>query len=146
MGHASTVGIVVDTNVLVSRAMWPQSVPARAVAKAVLASNLLFSEATWVELAEVLFRRKFDPYLNQAQRNLFLEELRLISTFLTISTPIHACRDPRDDKFLEVAVHGRADLIVTGDSDLLALHPFQGIAILTPAGYLEQGGGPGGIL
>jgi len=52
--------------------------------------------------------------------------------------PIRACRDPRDDKFLEVAVHGRADAIVTGDADLLALHPFRGIAILTPAAYLEQ--------
>jgi putative PIN family toxin of toxin-antitoxin system len=55
-----------------------------------------------------------------------------------IPFPIHACRDPRDDKFLEVAVHGHADLIVTGDADLLALNPFQGIAILTPAEYLER--------
>jgi hypothetical protein len=39
---------------------------------------------------------------------------------------------------LEVAVHGRADLILTGDTDLLALHPFRGIAILTPAEYLER--------
>jgi predicted nucleic acid-binding protein len=51
--------------------------------------------------------------------------------------PIRACRDPRDDKFLEVAVNGRADAIVTGDQDLLVLNPFQGIPILSPAGYLE---------
>jgi hypothetical protein len=50
---------------------------------------------------------------------------------------IRACRDSRDDKFLEVAVHGHADLIVTGDRDLLDLHPFRGIGILTPAAYLE---------
>jgi predicted nucleic acid-binding protein len=56
---------------------------------------------------------------------------------ISIPPSIRACRDPRDDKFLEVAVHGRADLILTGDSDLLALHPFQGIAILTPAAFLE---------
>jgi putative PIN family toxin of toxin-antitoxin system len=55
-----------------------------------------------------------------------------------IPFPIRACRDPRDDKFLEVAVHGRADLIVTGDTDLLALHPFRGISILTPAEYVAQ--------
>ena len=54
-----------------------------------------------------------------------------------VSRAIRACRDPRDDKFLEVAVHGRADLIVTGDEDLLALNPFRGIAILAPAAYLE---------
>ncbi len=51
---------------------------------------------------------------------------------------IRACRDPKDDKFLEVAVHGRADAIVTGDEDLLVLHPLRGIAILTPREYVEQ--------
>jgi predicted nucleic acid-binding protein len=58
---------------------------------------------------------------------------------VTILSPVRACRDPRDDKFLEVAVHGRADAIVTGDRDLLDLNPFRGIAILTPAEYLERG-------
>jgi putative PIN family toxin of toxin-antitoxin system len=59
---------------------------------------------------------------------------------VTVEIPflIRACRDPRDDKFLEVAVHGRADVIVTGDTELLALHPFRGFAILTPTDYLEQ--------
>ena len=51
---------------------------------------------------------------------------------------VQACRDPRDDKFLDVAVNGRADVIVTGDADLLALNPFRGIAILTPAAYLAR--------
>jgi predicted nucleic acid-binding protein len=58
---------------------------------------------------------------------------------VAIPYPIRACRDPRDDKFLEVAVHGRADAIVTGDKDLLELNPFRGIAILTPSAYLELG-------
>jgi predicted nucleic acid-binding protein len=51
---------------------------------------------------------------------------------------VHACRDPRDDKFLEVAVNGRADLIITGDRDLLALHSFMGVAIISPAAYLSR--------
>jgi putative PIN family toxin of toxin-antitoxin system len=51
---------------------------------------------------------------------------------------IRACRDPKDDKFLSLAVSGHADLILTGDADLLALHPFQGIAILSPADYLAR--------
>jgi uncharacterized protein len=50
---------------------------------------------------------------------------------------IKACRDPKDDKFLELAVNGRADLIISGDKDLLVLHPFMGIAIVMPATYLE---------
>jgi predicted nucleic acid-binding protein len=51
---------------------------------------------------------------------------------------IQACRDPRDDKFLEVAINGEADMIITGDGDLLALHPFMGMPILTPLDYLVQ--------
>jgi predicted nucleic acid-binding protein len=54
-----------------------------------------------------------------------------------VSASLHICRDPRDDKFLELAIEGRAEVIVTGDRDLLELHPFRGIAILTPAAYLE---------
>lgn len=50
---------------------------------------------------------------------------------------IAACRDPTDDKFLELAVNGRADLIVSGDGDLLALHPFRGIPIFTPAAFVQ---------
>ncbi len=50
---------------------------------------------------------------------------------------IQACRDAKDDKFLEVAVSGHGTHIVTGDSDLLALNPFQGIEILAPHRFLE---------
>ena len=47
-------------------------------------------------------------------------------------------RDRKDDKFLELAVNGNAALIITGDKDLLALDPFQGIAIITPASFLKR--------
>jgi uncharacterized protein len=54
-----------------------------------------------------------------------------------IAERIAACRDPTDDKFLELAVNGRADLIVTGDGDLLALNPFRQIPIVTPAAFVH---------
>jgi putative PIN family toxin of toxin-antitoxin system len=79
-----------------------------------------------------------ERYISKAVREAAIERIRSISTWIEPSTPIRACRNPRDNKFLEVAVHGRADVIVTGDADLLALDPFRGIAILTPAGYLER--------
>jgi predicted nucleic acid-binding protein len=50
-----------------------------------------------------------------------------------------ACRDPTDDKFLELAVSGNADLILSGDKDLLTLHPFRGIPIVTPAAFVLGG-------
>jgi len=51
---------------------------------------------------------------------------------------VRACRDPDDDKFFEAALAGRADVIITGDADLLVLHPFRQVAILSPTGYLDR--------
>jgi len=48
------------------------------------------------------------------------------------------CRDPKDDKFLEAALAGRADCIVSGDADLLNLTPFEDIPILRPAEFLAR--------
>jgi uncharacterized protein len=50
-----------------------------------------------------------------------------------------ACRDPTDDKFLELAVNGNADIVLTGDADLLALNPFRGIPIVAPGSFIQQG-------
>jgi predicted nucleic acid-binding protein len=50
---------------------------------------------------------------------------------------VHACRDPKDDKFLQLAVNGNADFIIAGDDDLLVLNPFHGFPIITPASYLR---------
>jgi uncharacterized protein len=62
----------------------------------------------------------------------------LVSTVLVIiHETVTACRDPKDDKFLELAVNASADIIVTGDEDLLVLHPFRGISILRPADFLH---------
>ncbi len=128
--------IVVDTNVYVSRFLRPDSVPGRAVAKVWTEATPLLSVESWNELRVVLKRPKFQPYIQPHTVGEFLRQLWAISDVIEIPTPIRACRDPRDDKFLEVAIHGRADAIVTGDGDLLALHPFDGIAILTPAAFL----------
>jgi putative PIN family toxin of toxin-antitoxin system len=130
--------IVVDTNVLISRLLLPASVSGRAVRKAASAGQLIVSEATMEELATVLGRPKFDPYVSIADRQEFVRILGRISEMIPIVRAVRACRDPRDDKFLEVAVNGRADLIVTGDRDLLELNPFMGIAISSPAAYLAR--------
>jgi uncharacterized protein len=130
--------VVVDTNVLVSRLLLPESTSGRAVRSAVDRGRLLVSAATMEELAEVLARAKFDPYLSIAERQEFIRLLGRIAEMVPIVRVVRACRDPRDDKFLEVALNGRANLIITGDRDLLALDPFMGIAILSPAGYLAR--------
>jgi putative PIN family toxin of toxin-antitoxin system len=130
--------IILDTNTLVSRLLVAESIPAQAVRKAVDTGLVLVSEATMDELADVLSRRKFDRYISIDDRLGFLRLLGRVAEMVPIIYPIRACRDARDDKFLELAVNGSAALIVTGDADLLALHPFQGIAIISPADYLKD--------
>jgi putative PIN family toxin of toxin-antitoxin system len=130
--------LVVDTNALISRLIFPGSVPGRAVRKIVDEEQLLVSEATMLELVDVLARPKFDRYLSIEERQVFLLQLGKVAELVRILRPIHACRDPKDDKFLELAANGTANAILTGDADLLALHPFHGIAIITPADWLKS--------
>jgi putative PIN family toxin of toxin-antitoxin system len=130
--------VVVDTNALIGRLLLPASVPARAVHRAIAEGQLLASDATIMELAEILARPKFDPYVTIAERQEFLRLFGRIAERVPIVHLVRACRDPKDDKFLELAVNGEAQLIITGDADLLVLHPFRGIDIVTPAGYVAR--------
>jgi putative PIN family toxin of toxin-antitoxin system len=130
--------VVVDTNALISRLLLPRSVPGQAVGKVIADCQLLASDATIMELADVLGRPKFDPYVTIRERQEFLRLFNRIADRIPITRVIQVCRDPKDDKFLELAVNGTAQLIITGDADLLALHPFRGIEILTPASYLVR--------
>jgi putative PIN family toxin of toxin-antitoxin system len=132
--------VVVDTNILLSRLLVPGSVPAQAVHKAVDQGQILASEATLEELADVLSRPKFDRYLTVSERQQFLRLFMRIAQWVPILHPVQACRDPRDDKFLALAVNGEAGVIITGDQDLLVLDPFRDVRILEPAAYLAQTG------
>jgi len=130
--------IVVDTNALISRLLVPESLPGRAVRKAIDTAQLLVSEATLTELASVLSRSKFDAYVSIEDRQEFFRRLSRVVEVVPITYIVRACRDPQDDKFLELAVNGDADLIISGDDDLLVLNPFRGIPIITPANFLER--------
>ncbi len=129
--------IVFDTNALISRLLLPRSVPGHAVSKAVNAGQLLVSEATLGELADVLARSKFAPYVTIQDRQQFIRLLGRVAEMVPITHTIRACRDPKDDMFLELAVNGEAQFIVTADKDLLVLNPFREIPIITPAQLLS---------
>ena len=126
-----------DTNVILSRLFFRNSVPAQAVRLATSIGYLLVSAETLEELESVLFRAKFDAYLSLHERIAFFDALRLSAAFIESVAPISACRDPKDDKFLALALAGQAGFILTGDQDLLTLHPFRDIDILTPRQYLD---------
>ena len=135
---ADDLRVVIDTSALVSAVLLPRSVPRQAFDAARRRGRLLVSEATIAELDDVLRRPKFDRYLAEYLRLEFLGALLEIAEVVAAHGDIAACRDPRDDKFLSVAVNGRATHIATGDDDLLTLHPFRGVAIVTPHEFLVQ--------
>ncbi len=126
---------VIDNNVLVSAAIIG-GVPRRALDWLVENGTILVSLDALEELADVLGRKKFDRYLPEEQRLDFIHRYLEISELVRIDEPITACRDPKDDKFLELAVNGNADYVITGDRDLLVLSPFRGIGIVTPKDFL----------
>jgi len=130
--------VVIDTGVAVSAVLLPRSVPRQAFDETLARGTLLVSEATVTELDEVLRRPKFDKYVPAALRLEFLAALVKAADVVAIAQTVTGCRDPRDDKFLSLAVNGRADVIVSGDHDLLVLHPFQTISIVTPAVFLAR--------
>jgi uncharacterized protein len=131
-----TKRVILDTNVLVSRLLLVDSTASRAVRRLMDRSQPLVSEDTLSELADALSRPKFDSYVSRENRQRFFELYARVAEWVTISTTIRRCRDPNDDKFLDLAVDGKADWIVTGDKDLLDFSPYQGILIITPASVL----------
>ena len=130
--------LVVDTNVFINGLVWPPSVPGRVLDYALTQCRLLASVAMLDELVATLLAEKFDEYIPRVDRQAALERLLPLVEMVEVVRMIRACRDPRDDKFLEAAINGRADTLVTGDKDLLVLHPFADVNILTPAAYLER--------
>jgi putative PIN family toxin of toxin-antitoxin system len=131
---------VFDTNTLVSALLFAQSTPGQAFRLALRHGRVLQSPFTLEELAEVLQRTKFERYVTAAEREEFLAAFVERALLVEPTEEIHACRDAKDDKFLELAVSGNASYIISGDEDLLVPHPFRNITILTPAAYLQTVG------
>ncbi|MCY4213606.1 MAG: putative toxin-antitoxin system toxin component, PIN family [Gammaproteobacteria bacterium] len=128
--------IVIDTNVWISRLLLADSVAAQAVDKALEQSDVMVSEATLTELADVLARDKFDKYLSITDREQFLRHLTRITTIAPVLSEVTDCIDSKDNQFLALAFDSESDLILTGDSDLLTLSPWRGIEITSPRAFL----------
>jgi uncharacterized protein len=129
---------VLDTNVAVSAALLLGSVPRQAFDKALRLGRPLLSGATLKELIRVLQRKRLDRYVSRESRGRFMATLVEQAIFPDIWDSFRVCRDPKDDKFLELAVAGQATCLITGDEDLLVLDPFRGIPIMTPRRFLDE--------
>lgn len=134
--------VVVDTSTLVSAVLRPASVPRQTFLKAIAQAELCASTATLAELESVLLRANFDRYLDRDTRTAFLDLYRRHVHLFPVSAADEnalpePCRDPRDNKFLALALVCAADFMISSDEDLLVLNPYRRIAILSPREYLD---------
>jgi uncharacterized protein len=127
---------VFDANVLVSAALFARSLPRQALDHAQNIGVLLIAETTFAELQNVLQRPKFDRYAARGQREQFWQNFLLTTQLVAITETIVECRDPKDNQYLELAISGHATAIVSGDQDLLVLHPFRGLPIVNVQTFL----------
>lgn len=132
---------VIDVNVLVSGLFWhgtPHTLIERLREGRL---RLISSPALLAELAEVLERPKFDDILQRSNTSLerTLADIQALAEVMApppLQEPL--CRDPDDDEVLALAVAARADLIISGDTDLLDLSNYEGIPIVTPTEALSS--------
>ena len=129
---------VFDTNILLSALFSDSSVPAQALKKARARGVLVVSDEVAAEYVRVFSKTKFDKYLPISFRFAFIENIISNALPVIVEYSIAACRDPKDDKFLSLAVAANATCIVSGDLDLLVMHPFQGIPILKPIDFVNN--------
>ena len=128
---------VIDTNTLISTFI-TYSKATIAYEKAKNNGRLLVSDETFNEFCDVFVRKKFDKYLSLKTRLDILNGFQKVAIFSKVSVTITDCRDPKDNKFLELAISANASCIITGDNDLLSLHPFRNIPILNAVDFIND--------
>jgi len=133
--------VVIDTNILVRALIRPRGSVGPLLLR--LRSGhftLLYTQSLLEELVDVLsrphLRNKYGVTEDDVKTVVALLLLR--GEAVSVSQSLTVCRDPKDDKFLETAMAGKADVIVSGDEDLPVLDPFEGIPIVSPAEFLRS--------
>ena len=102
--------IVIDTNLLISAVLFPNSLPAKAVDEAMYYWQIVVSESTLNEFLEVISRKKFDKYfINKPNRKqVFIENFTQSAVIVEPTEIITDCKDPKDNQFLEIAISANA--------------------------------------
>jgi uncharacterized protein len=130
--------LVLDTNILVSAFLAPNSIPAKVLNWGEDNGVILYSSSTLAELLSVLNRPKFAKYIDTNDVN----DLSMRITATWISVPIlkriSLCRDSKDDMFIELALNGEATYLISGDTDLLVLNPIQNILVVSPRTFWDE--------
>lgn len=133
--------VVIDTNVILSSYITKGGVPWRALRLVLEGHVLLMSSETLSELIAKFSYEKFSRYGSESERMEYVASIEELAKFVLVKTMVTACVDPTDNVFLSLALDGKADFIVSGDTKHLhPLNPFEGIPILSPADFLARVG------
>ena len=130
--------IVIDTNVLISAGLLPQSTMAQALAVAVTHFLIAQNEDTWHELETRIARPKFDRYFGEFGRLRHLIQIAQSAAFFEVTAQASISRGKTDDKFLALAMDAGATWVISGDLDLKELQSYKGVEVVSPAQFLDR--------
>jgi putative PIN family toxin of toxin-antitoxin system len=130
--------LVLDTNVLVSAILSPASISAKILNWGEDNGVILYSTATLTEVLSVLGRSKFSKYIDHDDIDGLSIRIKTVWLFVEILNQVQLCREPKDDKFIDLALNGEASHLITGDSDLLVLNPIQNTSVIKPRIFLDE--------
>jgi len=142
MWHRSKpLRVVIDTNVILSSYITKGGTPWRALHLVLEKHTILLCSETLSELIAKFSAEKFARYGSEAERMEYVSAIEELAEFVAVTTKTTASRDPKDNIFLSLALDGKADYLVSGDTKHLhPLNPFEGIPILSPADFLARAG------
>lgn len=129
--------IVIDASTLIGAAISRGGIPDRAIRHDFETDAVAMSEATVAELLSVFSRPRLARFIDPDRRDEMLALLDAYGVFFAPAEHVTDCRDPKDNKYLELALAAGAETIISSDADLLVLHPWRGVRILRPADYLR---------
>ena len=98
---------------------------------------LLFSQELLEEFVAVAKRPKLRKYISRDELEDILETIDEVAEFVNVTSEISACRDPKDNFLLSLAVDGKADYLLTGDKDLLVLKKIGNTEIKTISEFFD---------
>lgn len=102
------------------------------------AVTLIFSQELLEEFLEVSERPKFKRFFKKSDIKTLLIQIETFGELIRVESKINECRDPKDNFLLSLSVDGKADFLVTGDSDLLVLGKIEKTKIVSWAEFISQ--------
>jgi putative PIN family toxin of toxin-antitoxin system len=129
---------VADANVVVAAALNPFSTPRRVIDLLLRTRSSVRTASTIAEFEDVLARPYLSARLAPSDRASLLQRLGEPALSAVPKERIDACRDPKDNKYIEAALASEAEFVVTGDKDLLVLDRWRQIGLLPPCDFLAE--------